>query len=176
MKAILISIRPEWVCKILNGEKTGELRKTVPKCELPVVVYIYCAKGKPNLWLPYDYEIDKANRPYLSDKPLFDIDDKMNGKVVAQFVLHKIERFINGMNELELEWDGKPDAEYDYYAYEKALVKACLTYEEADEYCPDQSFYVWHIEDLQIFDEPRELGEFGLKKAPQSWCYVEDKA
>ncbi len=30
-KAILISIRPEWLCKILNGEKTIEVRKKVLK-------------------------------------------------------------------------------------------------------------------------------------------------
>lgn len=30
-KYILISIRPEWVCKILNGEKTIEVRKQVIK-------------------------------------------------------------------------------------------------------------------------------------------------
>ena len=46
MKAIMISIKPEWVCKILNGEKTIEIRKTMPKCKLPCKVYIYCTKGK----------------------------------------------------------------------------------------------------------------------------------
>lgn len=30
-ECILISIKPEWVCKILNGEKTIEVRKTAPK-------------------------------------------------------------------------------------------------------------------------------------------------
>ena len=30
-KAILISIRPEWLCKILNGKKTIEIRKKVLK-------------------------------------------------------------------------------------------------------------------------------------------------
>ena len=30
-KGILISIRPEWLCKILNGEKTIEVRKQVLK-------------------------------------------------------------------------------------------------------------------------------------------------
>lgn len=30
-ECILISIMPEWVCKILNGEKTIEVRKTAPK-------------------------------------------------------------------------------------------------------------------------------------------------
>lgn len=30
-KKVLISIRPEWLCKILNGEKTIELRKKILK-------------------------------------------------------------------------------------------------------------------------------------------------
>ena len=46
MKSILISIKPKWVAKILNGEKTIEIRKTMPKCDLPIDVYIYCTKEK----------------------------------------------------------------------------------------------------------------------------------
>jgi hypothetical protein len=30
-KKVLISIRPEWLCKILNGEKTIEVRRKVLK-------------------------------------------------------------------------------------------------------------------------------------------------
>jgi hypothetical protein len=30
-KCVLVSIRPEWACKILNGEKTIEVRKSAPK-------------------------------------------------------------------------------------------------------------------------------------------------
>lgn len=44
-KAVLISIRPEWVEKILAGEKTLEIRKTRPKLETPFKVYIYCTAG-----------------------------------------------------------------------------------------------------------------------------------
>lgn len=44
-KAVLISIRPEWVIKILAGEKTLEVRKTRPKLETPFKVYIYCTAG-----------------------------------------------------------------------------------------------------------------------------------
>ena len=46
MKAIMISIQPKWVAKILNGEKTIEIRKSMPKCDLPIKVYIYCTKEK----------------------------------------------------------------------------------------------------------------------------------
>lgn len=44
-QAVLISIRPEWVSKILSGEKTLEVRKTRPKLETPFKVYIYCTAG-----------------------------------------------------------------------------------------------------------------------------------
>lgn len=41
-KAVLISIRPEWVEKIMSGEKTLEVRKTRPKLGTPFKCYIYC--------------------------------------------------------------------------------------------------------------------------------------
>jgi predicted transcriptional regulator len=45
MKAILISVRPEWAEKILNGEKTIEVRKTAPTCKLPMPCYVYETKN-----------------------------------------------------------------------------------------------------------------------------------
>jgi len=44
MKAVLLSIRPEWCKKILGGEKTAEIRKSRPNLETPFKVYIYCTK------------------------------------------------------------------------------------------------------------------------------------
>lgn len=166
MRSILISIKPQWVTKILNGEKTIEVRKTAPNCWLPIEVYIYCTKGKPNLWLPYEFGLDNASQPYSSDKPLFDIDTKMNGKIVAKFTLLSIERF--GM--------AYPYEEPNY----RFLEKACVTVGEARKYAGGEHpcykpLYAWHIEDLEIFDEPKELDEFYLNEAPQSWCYVEDR-
>ena len=46
-KAVLISIRPEWCEKIINGQKTIEVRKTRPKMDTPFKCYIYkCGNGK----------------------------------------------------------------------------------------------------------------------------------
>ena len=45
-KAVLISIRPKWVEKIVNGEKTIEVRKTRPKMNTPFKCYIYCTLPK----------------------------------------------------------------------------------------------------------------------------------
>lgn len=47
MKAVLISIRPEWCEKIISGEKTIEVRKTRPKMNPPFKCYICkCGNGK----------------------------------------------------------------------------------------------------------------------------------
>nr|DAR11016.1 MAG TPA: hypothetical protein [Caudoviricetes sp.] len=47
MKAVLISIRPEWCEKIMSGQKTIEVRKTRPKMNPPFKCYIYkCGNGK----------------------------------------------------------------------------------------------------------------------------------
>lgn len=43
-KAVMLSIRPKWVEKIANGEKTIEVRKTKPKLQTPFKCYIYCTK------------------------------------------------------------------------------------------------------------------------------------
>lgn len=46
MKAVLISIRPEWCEKIASGEKTIEVRKKRPKLPTPFKCYIYMTKQK----------------------------------------------------------------------------------------------------------------------------------
>ena len=43
-KSILMSVQPKWVAKILNGEKTIEIRKRFPK-DYVGWVYIYCTKS-----------------------------------------------------------------------------------------------------------------------------------
>ena len=48
MKAILLSIKPEWIAKILNGKKTVEVRKKFPK-DYVGWVYLYCSKNGKDL-------------------------------------------------------------------------------------------------------------------------------
>lgn len=45
-KAVMLSIRPKWAEKIVNGEKTIEVRKTRPKLGTPFKCYIYCTLPK----------------------------------------------------------------------------------------------------------------------------------
>lgn len=180
MKSILISIRPEWVAKILNGEKTIEIRKSAPKCNLPIDVYIYCTKTIKPL---SDYDWGD-----------FTFDDLPKlGKVVGKFRLKKVDKFDMGANQ------SKNYQTFD--DYKEILKGACLSKRELEDYLGCRMldmachFYAWHISDLEIFDKPRELDEFdypnpsgirnigqrsikGLpskKHPPQSWCYVEVK-
>ena len=147
-KSILISIQPKWVEKILNGEKTIEIRKTMPKCELPIDVYIYCTKDKAYLNL--------INRGGFLTRML-----------VAKFTLNKVE-------EIEPKVQFKLSGAYCTYRMEKLatttlLEKSCLSFEELDLYLNWNTGYAWHIDNLEIFDKPIELDS----KPPMSWCYIE---
>lgn len=66
---------------------------------------------------------------------------------------------------------------------EKALEGSCIDKADLFEYLGWEKgkpraecapFYRWHISDLEVYDTPKELNEFGLKRPPQSWCYVEE--
>lgn len=154
MKKVLISIRPEWVAKILNGEKTLEIRKSAPK-DLPCEVYIYCTKGNPSI-SPFEF--------YESGRPPHIIGGEINGKVVAKFTLNKT--YLLTKEKIGyVAWAGMG-----CFKYEK---DACITKEQLDKYLNGKDGYAWLIDDLKIFDEPKELKEFGLRRAPQSWQYIE---
>ena len=80
-----------------------------------------------------------------------------------------------------------------YYCDEEYLEMSCLTIEQMFDYLKNKQGYAWYIDNLEIFDKPKELSEFKqpidrygkvnwstngnycafLTKAPQSWCYVE---
>ena len=175
MKSILISIKPKWVAKILNGEKTIEIRKTAPKCELPIDVYIYCTKGGGLI-----YDGDAFEPRYRSGKYSLCSDEKqcLEGKTVAKFTLRKVEKlkiYVGSYIPVAiLHTNSIPTCSL----MEK---ESCLTMDEIWKYTKMKG-YAWHISDLQLldnlmkpsgFDNLMELSDFGLKRAPQSWCYVE---
>lgn len=179
MKAVLISVRPKWVEKIANGEKTIEVRKNRPKLETPFKVYIYCTLPK------YPHE-DFIATDY--PKPQF----YGGGKVIGEFTCDRIfpiNVFDNGSIQ--------------NWLFEH-MERSCLTYEELAGYIGNgETGYGWHISNLKIYDTPKELIEFhtwekckscsksgyestaciydencmipaAITKAPQSWCYVEE--
>ena len=187
MKSILISIKPRFVGKILNGDKTIEVRKSMPKCDLPIDVYIYCTKDKGLLHKNCAdiYWLEDKNFQAKNKKLGIKTQPYLNGKVVAKFTLNKVEEITPQM------WTPKIEQEI--------LEKSCLKENELFDYIcshdgtEDKPFYAWNISNLIIFDKPKELwefnywnvvknnkyiyGEFPLKtqltKAPKSWQFIE---
>ena len=170
MNFIVISIRPQWVADILNGDKTIEIRKTMPRCKLPAEVYIYITAREPTLCECTDFN-DQRYYIFLKHLPL-SYRRIINGKIVAKFTLNNIENI--GKNYANQHKDNH------FYDLLKA---SCLTVEELEDYShiplekrksdfPD--LYAWHIENLEIFDKPKDLSGLGLKRAPQSWCYAKE--
>lgn len=186
-KAILMSIQPKWLVKILNGEKTIEIRKTMPKCDLPIDVYLYCTKGH---WSLHRYEHD--GKWFIGFYKKLGKSNAHNGKVIAKFTLNKVEEIT--LEEVVTDNFGLDETDYHYMTDElqenELLKKSCLTSDELFEYVGwEENGYAYYIDNLVIFDKPMELSEFekeeyystpngwfpsfqSLTKAPQSWQYV----
>ena len=175
-KAVLISIRPKWCQKIVSGEKTIEVRKTKPKLETPFKCYIYCTLPK----YPHeDFIATDYPRPQFYG----------GGKVIGEFTCDRIFP-INVFNNGSIQ----------NWLFEH-MDRSCLAYEELAGYIGNgKTGHGWHISDLLIYDQPRELSEFrratdpcdschaeytwectdckkfsgDIKRPPQSWCYVEE--
>ena len=172
MKAVLLSIQPKWCELIASGKKTVEVRKTRPKLATPFKVYIYCTKDEPlyrsgdKFWCPND--------------------DCGNGKVIGEFVCDRIQEITYTQI-------------YNFGRYKDVCeAETRLDFYALDDYLKQKNGYGWHISDLVIYDKPRELSEFfhacdkpngtdcsvcvdrrenkckSIKRAPQSWCYVEE--
>ena len=191
MKAVMISIRPEWCEKIASGEKTVEVRKTRPKLEPPFKCYIYATKPKryykvgehlaatdENLYL-------SGGKVKMSDGFEFWAEgtrcEYLSGKVIGEFVcdeIFPIRVFENGGIQ-------------DYMLHR--IERSCVPYDVIADYIRrGKTGCGWHISDLVIYAQPKELSEFcsydartyigengypmpthEITRPPQSWFYVE---
>ena len=173
MKAIMISISSQYIEKILNGGKTIEIRKTMPKCELPCKVYIYRTKGKKLYKCVSNFD-----------------EDLLNGKVVAEFTLNKVDTLERDLN------DWLPKNRYD--VSNDLLKNINLNQNELWNYGQGKTLYAWHIDDLKVYDKPKLLQVFfrpcgdcdkkdtdrciyedsycraKVIRPPKSYCYVEE--
>ena len=171
-KAVLISIRPKWCEKIVLGEKTIEVRKTRPKMNTPFKCYIYCTAGRPDLNIPISQE--RLMRDYLETGSMKSMTCPLgNGKVIGEFTCNRVTNFFSNSR---------------FWLDEDDVLHTCLSAAEMRKYANGaRGLYGWHISNLKIYDEPKELGEFtGLRKTKfgmepvaitrpfQSWGYVEE--
>ena len=146
MKSVIISIRPKWCEEIASGEKTIEVRKTKPKIDVPFKCYIYCTKNK---------ETNDLLEWHINGNII-----KMNGKVIGEFVCNYVETMKYPHNGLVDIVDER---------------ESCVSARELIQYSNGSLLYAWHISALKIYDKLKELSEFGLKRPPQSWQYVEEE-
>lgn len=192
MKAVLLSIRPEWCKKIANLRKTVEIRKTAPNLEVPFKCYIYCTKAPKKLITifrdgeeSYDGEIYHGKTKFITwdDIGVSDDIDSAMQMIIGEFVCDDIRRI--GPEYCAVKED-----------IESAISGSCLTVPQVKDYAgwkPGRSYadlkdlYGWHISDLKIYDRPRPLSDFTrlratkfgyepveIRRPPQSWFYVED--
>ncbi len=135
-KAVLISIHENFCDLIKSGEKTVEIRKTMPKLPLPFKCYIYQTRG---------------------------------GGVIGEFICNRIDEYTRFSL---TEADGWRER------VSRLLYLSCLTYDELLFYAANRKenfCKAWHISNLVIYDKPRAVTDYGVKKAPQSWCYVDER-
>lgn len=236
--------------KTVDGKKT-EIRKTIPQCKVPFKGYIYCTKGnfvllrdekaadskyKYDVWKTADFHQNIGNKTAL------------NGKVIGEFVCDSISTYESEFTSYDLESDTQESIQQfkwddDSQEYNSSTIctnegetadeeylntnlyrKSLVPYVALKKYIGlgFKKFYGWHISQLVIYDEPKELSEFEiidtqaiknceyrdriyinpeltngallkggytccknaevdfctdclkkpLKKAPQSWCYL----
>lgn len=178
MKAVLISIQPKWCELIVSGKKIVEVRKTKPKLETPFKVYVYETQG----YTRYCNKCrDEGCSAYAPGAACFE----GKGKVIGEFVCDSFDEFT-------------PSSKGVRFHRFRALGDTCLSLQEIMKYLNGHIGYGWHISDLVIYENPKELSEFKkeckykcdmrslkeppcekcdnskITKPPQSWCYVEE--
>ncbi len=178
-KAVMISIRPKWCEKICRGEKSIEVRKTRPKLETPFKCYIYRTKGT----VPH----------IINDKW---VQMEVGGTIIGEFIcdrIYELETRSPG-GSYSVKGEGQPTTN-------DVARQSCLTLKDMHEYLQAKAGYGWHISNLKIYDPLKKLSEFqratdpcdschaeytwectgcknlsgDIKRAPQSWCYVEEQ-
>ena len=136
MKSVLISIQPKWVEKIVNGEKTIEVRKTRPKLETPFKCYIYMSQGD------------------LKDLGLYsEWIYKNRMKVVGEFICDKVYSIKNRGFCFSVATEGESITD-------EIARQSCLDYDDMVSYLGNKDGYGLHITDLKIYDKPKELSDF----------------
>lgn len=154
MKAILLTCSPYECYKLLTGDLSILVRKVKPKCDLPIDVYISCGKEEyPEVTL---YSQENEFGGYM--------EHTGNGKVVAKFTLNKVEEII--CRPICGEWECYTET----LGYSEIAKASCLENRKIVHYLKVKNGYAWHIDNLKVFDKPRELSEFEIYCSPKKKC------
>lgn len=198
---VMLSVQRQWCDKIASGKKTMEVRKTRPTIPTPFKVYIYetkfvnrCKNCKYRsfesvvMGIMRDIcKFEENNLKTTSPSSRCFQNKYSGGKVIGEFVCDRIDKFSAEFT------DG--DIRYYYEDTDDELQsiviatndnenpndcflckESCLSFNDIKKYIGldfhEKPFYGWHISKLIIYDKPKELSAFRLKRPPQSWCYI----
>lgn len=198
MKCVMISIRPEWCEKILKGQKTIEVRKNAPKLVTPFRCYIYCTDGR-TLRIGNDGQLllsSKNRHKNIHRCPV------LNKTVLGEFTCNcilPIEVQDNGSirdwNQYHLasscvpyedvaDYIGNGNTGYGWHIDNLKIYSnpiritdfahdGICQYNEKDNRCS----YNQHCYRAGKKDDGHGHGRCGewMDRAPQSWCYVEER-
>ena len=176
MKAVMISIRPNWCEMIASGKKIVEVRKTKPKLDPPFKCYIYCTKkhiddGNGDLVF---YGFDKEPGKECT------IAASCAGTVIGEFICDAVLPISVTYS------DENSRVALREFPYTGMTDKDIIDY-----LGNGKPGYGWHISDLEIYDKPKNLTAFRsfypsvewedgypmptheIKRPPQSWFYVD---
>ena len=145
-KGVLLSVRPNWCELIASGKKTIEIRRSMPKLELPFRCFIYCTSVR---------SLTLADYVGIHAKTGGRVDD-WSGKVIGEFTCNWIEP-------IHVYSDGGVQN----WAYAETD-RSGLTYEQVASYIgKEKTGYAWHISDLKLYDKSKHLDDFQKHDAPE---------
>ncbi len=171
-KAVLISIRPKWVEKITNGEKTIEVRKTRPKLDTPFKCYIYCTNSgvATGMWGKHgkvvgEFTCNTVTNLFSNSRFWLNEDDVLQTCLSAA----EIRKYADGANGL-YGWHISNLKIYDAPKKLGEFWRDCPEYSELSTNC-------WSCENVCGDGNETDCntdGRLYLHRPPQSWCYVEE--
>lgn len=189
MKAVLLSIKPKYCELIANGQKTIEVRKSVPKLKPPFKCYIY------------------ESKTFLTNTRYSYKTWARRGKVIGEFVcdcVHKVEcgcyhllsvaetmlnpldimdyadrKPVYGWHISNLKIYDKPKELSEFFIVDKKAVKECSLRERIYTN-PDYTHgvclpgtYICNKDPVDVDFCRGGCWKKSLTRPPQSWCYVE---
>lgn len=159
--SVLLSINPEHCYNILQGQETIEIRKTKPSISPPFKCYIYCTKPRNHF---------RAAGGYLSTDELYRLP---NGEIkygcsveLAAYDNYTKENFLNGKVIGEFVCDVIFPVSITYSDTENRMALrefpfTGLTDKQIIDYLGNgRQGYGWHISNLKLYDDPKELIKF----------------
>ena len=169
MKAILLSIRPNWVKLILNKKKIYEIRRQFPK-DFVGWVYIYCTLDTKNGYLqkreiPDYFPKHQQEEKYrcVSVERLDKSAPILNGKCVARFWCDKVLELRPFSYGGHTWWIEKTTTNYKQFL--QILQRSLLTEKQIKDYAKrKRELFAVVVDKLEIFDTPKELSDFKVYK------------